>query len=438
MPRRSARGGRSRCSTTALAPDAVAGDRDLHRPSGGRRRSDCGGEYPARRRRRPGTVRRRDAGRRGRRAGAATGHPRHPGPRYLVAVRRGRPCGLPASSPPVASNGIYLQSPDDLVDGVRPRPKAFSCSRRRRAAGAAIVGTAVTVTGVVEEFGFETDPAITEITAPTFAAGVTAGNPLPAPITLTMAVDQPAGGVLARALRRDARPGPVADRGGAVARQRERDDRGRVEHRRLLRRADRGRQAGARGRDRSARTCVPPCAAGTGCTIPVFDQNPERLRVDSDAIAGVPAAVVTTGAVLANVVGVVDYGFRTWTILPTSAITPSSLAVGVAARPRGATSSPSRPSICNASSTRWTTPPPTIPCRLPPPTISSWPNCRRRSAATCTRRTSSASRRRRTSWYCRHPADRIDADALAASQPPPGTWRISSRATTSAASTSAS
>ena len=39
-------------------------------------------------------------------------------------------------------------------------------------AAALSVGAAVTVTGAVEEFGFETDPAITEITTPMFAAEV--------------------------------------------------------------------------------------------------------------------------------------------------------------------------------------------------------------------------------------------------------------------------
>lgn len=77
---------------------------------------------------------------------------------------------------------------------------------------------------------------------------------------------------------------------------------------------------------------VPTCAAGTGCTIPVFDQNPERLRVDADAILGVAAPVVTTGAVMTDVTAVVDYGFRTWTLLPTAPLVPSGLASATAAR----------------------------------------------------------------------------------------------------------
>ena len=32
---------------------------------------------------------------------------------------------------------------------------------------------------------------------------------------------------------------------------------------------------------------VPPCAAGSGCAIPIFDENPERLRILSNGLTGV-------------------------------------------------------------------------------------------------------------------------------------------------------
>lgn len=64
---------------------------------------------------------------------------------------------------------------------------------------------------------------------------------------------------------------------------------------------------------------VPPCG---GCTPPRFDTNPELLRVDSDALEGMPTLDVATGATLADVAGVLDYGFRTFTILPETPVTP--------------------------------------------------------------------------------------------------------------------
>lgn len=61
---------------------------------------------------------------------------------------------------------------------------------------------------------------------------------------------------------------------------------------------------------------VPPC------NIPVFDGNPERLRVDSDALEGMPPADLATGAVMADVTGPLDFGFRTYTILPEAPLAP--------------------------------------------------------------------------------------------------------------------
>lgn len=61
---------------------------------------------------------------------------------------------------------------------------------------------------------------------------------------------------------------------------------------------------------------VPPC------NIPVFDGNPERLRVDSDALEGMPRADLATGAVMTDVTGPLDFGFRTYTILPEAPLAP--------------------------------------------------------------------------------------------------------------------
>ena len=235
------------------------------------------------------------------------------------------------------SNGVYLQTPDAEVDADPATSEGIFVFTSSSPAPELGVGTAVTVTGVVAEFGFETDPAITEITGPTFAADVTPGNPLPAPVTLTTAVTSPAGGLFQLEryegmLVQAPSLTVVAPSQGNVNETTGVGTNTGVFYAVLTGIARPEREAGI-----EALNVVPPCAAGTGCTIPIFDQNPERLRVDSDAISGVPAAVVTTGAVLANVVGVMDYGFRTWTILPTSAITPGSLAIGVAARARGAT-----------------------------------------------------------------------------------------------------
>jgi hypothetical protein len=59
-----------------------------------------------------------------------------------------------------------------------------------------------------------------------------------------------------------------------------------------------------------------PLPSGAPLTVPRFDANPERLRVDSDGQIGVSALEVTSGVLLSDVVGVLDYAYRAWTILP--------------------------------------------------------------------------------------------------------------------------
>jgi hypothetical protein len=67
---------------------------------------------------------------------------------------------------------------------------------------------------------------------------------------------------------------------------------------------------------------VLPCAAGP-CQVPLFDGNPERLRVDSDALEGTAAAQLSSGAVMTNVTGPLDFGSRTYTLLPEATLAPA-------------------------------------------------------------------------------------------------------------------
>ncbi|HEX6162127.1 MAG TPA: HYR domain-containing protein [Vicinamibacterales bacterium] len=61
------------------------------------------------------------------------------------------------------------------------------------------------------------------------------------------------------------------------------------------------------------------CAGGP-CNVPVFDGNPERLRVDSDGQSGVAAVHVSTGAVM-EATGPLDFELRTFTIVPDAPLT---------------------------------------------------------------------------------------------------------------------
>jgi hypothetical protein len=77
---------------------------------------------------------------------------------------------------------------------------------------------------------------------------------------------------------------------------------------------------------------VVPCGAEP-CNVPVFDGNPERLRVDSDGLSGVPAVQVSTTAVMNDVTGPLDFDSRTFTILPEAELAPSGGMSVMAAAP---------------------------------------------------------------------------------------------------------
>jgi hypothetical protein len=66
-----------------------------------------------------------------------------------------------------------------------------------------------------------------------------------------------------------------------------------------------------------------PLPSGAPATIPRFDENPERIRVDSDAQPGAALIDVAAGTVITNIVGPLDYAFRTYTIDPDAATPPS-------------------------------------------------------------------------------------------------------------------
>ncbi|MCA1594519.1 MAG: hypothetical protein LC754_18205 [Acidobacteria bacterium] len=70
--------------------------------------------------------------------------------------------------------------------------------------------------------------------------------------------------------------------------------------------------------------------AGAPCCVPRFDENPEKIRVDSDGQPGTTALNLPAGTVLSNVTGPLDYSFRTYTILPDAATPPTAGALPVA------------------------------------------------------------------------------------------------------------
>jgi uncharacterized repeat protein (TIGR01451 family) len=213
------------------------------------------------------------------------------------------------------TNGFFLQTPDAEVDADPATSQGIFVFTAGAPPAAAAVGALVQVSGTVVEFVPATDPLqppLTELTGPTVVQ-LSAGNPLPAAVALTSTFPDPAGPVdqLERlegmrvsvasltvggpTLGNISEPNATATSNGVFY--------GSVTG------VSRGfREPGIQSPDPAPSGSIPP--------IPRWDANPEVLRVDSDGIAGAPVIDVGTGAVVTGLVGPLDYGFRRYTVLP--------------------------------------------------------------------------------------------------------------------------
>jgi predicted extracellular nuclease len=227
----------------------------------------------------------------------------------------------------VRSSGFYVQTPDAEVDGDPATSEGVLVFTSSAPPAAAAVGHAVCVTAGVTEFvptADPTSPSLTELVRS--AAGVltvvalSAGNPLPTPVVLSAAATvAPTAVSYLEALEgmrvsapRLVATGPTL---GSITEPTAAVSSSGVFYAVLDGVARPFREAGVDVNDP-----LPTCAAGVGCTVPIFDGNPERIRVDSDAL-GAPALNVASGAVIDGLVGPLDYGFRTYTLLPEAAPT---------------------------------------------------------------------------------------------------------------------
>ncbi len=216
------------------------------------------------------------------------------------------------------TNGFSLQAPDGEADADPATSEGVLVFTSSAPPAAAAVGNRVRVSGSVVEYRPSADPAsppLTEIGGSVSVALLSSANPLPAPVLLTSA-DLSPGGPADRLERYEGMrvhvPAllVVAPTGGSVNEE-----------------AATGRTNGVLvgvlpGTPRPFREAgadpLTPLPAGSPCCVPRFDGNPERLRVDTDGLAGVAPLDVASGATLQDVVGPLDYGFRTYTLLPES------------------------------------------------------------------------------------------------------------------------
>jgi predicted extracellular nuclease len=222
----------------------------------------------------------------------------------------------------VKSNGFFIQTPDAQADADPNTSEGIFVFTSSTPPAAAAVGNYVAVMGLVQEFIPSSDPnspPATELAGSPTVSLLSTGNPLPAPTTITtaatlvndlnnlekyegMRVHVDSLTVVAPTQGTVNEPNATSTSNGVFY----------------------GVITGVSRPFREPGVQLPDLLpAGSPCCVPRFDANPERLRVDSDGLTGAAPLEVTSGAIVTNLTGPLDYAFRTYTILPDPAPPPS-------------------------------------------------------------------------------------------------------------------
>lgn len=223
------------------------------------------------------------------------------------------------------NNGYFIQTPDAEVDGSSATSEGIFVFTSSAPPAAAAIGALLEVEGTVAEFVSSSDPyslPITELTSSTFSVLAT-DMPLPAPSTLTGSDMTPSGGI--EQLERFehmrvfvATATVTAPTQGSISEANATATSNGVFFVTLPGNARPFREPGIE---------TPlPAPAGAPANVPFFDANPENLRVDSDGQIGPsgPTRIdVAVGQTIDNLVGVLDYGFRAFTVLPDPTALPT-------------------------------------------------------------------------------------------------------------------
>jgi predicted extracellular nuclease len=216
------------------------------------------------------------------------------------------------------SGGFYIQ--DDACDADPNTSNGIFVFTGASVPAAAVVGNSVQVSATVQEFIPSADPnqkPQTELSGTVTASVLSTGNPLPTPTAISAADTQAPG--LENLERFEgmrvsvASLTVVAPTQGTINEPNATVTSNGVFYGVVTGVARPFREPGINASD--------PLPAGAPANIPRFDENPERLRIDSDGEPGTTAVNVSTGSVFSNVVGEMDYSFRTWTILPEQTLT---------------------------------------------------------------------------------------------------------------------
>lgn len=220
------------------------------------------------------------------------------------------------------TNGFFLQAPDAEADADPLSSEGVFVFTSSAPSATATVGNRVRVLGQVVEFVSSSNPhqlTITEITGPSLSL-LSSGHALPTPAEITPALAN-AGSPIATLERLEGMRvqvpslDVVAPVGGFINEANATSSSDGVFFGVLPGVARPFREPGVGALDVVS---FPP-----GVSPPVFDTNPERIRVQSRGQAGALAMAVDVGDRVDGLVGVLDYAFGAFSLLPDPGLTPA-------------------------------------------------------------------------------------------------------------------
>lgn len=223
-------------------------------------------------------------------------------------------------------NGFYIQTPDGQDDKNPKTSEAVFVFTGKEPSSDATIGNLVEVAGTVVEYRPKSETVtlpLTQITIPRGGDGIkviSKNNELPKPFVLT-AIDLDSRAKLDDLERYEAMRVKITSLTVTAPTG------GRTDEKTAASQSDGAFFGVLTGTPRPFREPgIEPfeaIAMKTPKTILVFDGNPELLRVDSDAQLGASAIDVAAGAIIKNLIGVLDYQFRAWTLFPDANSTPA-------------------------------------------------------------------------------------------------------------------
>ena len=210
----------------------------------------------------------------------------------------------------IKSNGFFLQTCDTATDSDPNTSQAlfvFTSS-----APAVVVGNGVTARGTASEFFNLTQ---LESSLPGDVVVDTGSNPLPAAITLTASILNPTGPTTQ--LERFEGMRMHTNSVVSVAPTNEFGETFTVLPGVL-------RPMREPGIEISFTVPPDPTSGLVDCCIPRWDENPERIMIDSDGLVGSTVVSVTSNVILSNVTGPLDFTFGDYKVLPETTPTAGS------------------------------------------------------------------------------------------------------------------